>query len=348
MQLTLTERLRLAALARAERGGRVVDTYVIDEEGVIDLTALEDRGPDSRASDLAPLGDTAGRYGDAADVSALFEEATPARRGRFRRREEVEEAADPEPTLKDRLLAAHAAAAATSLEKMQPGEPVSPVHTPDQTDDTTPAPTPDQTDDTAPALTPDQTDDTAPAPTPDQTNDTAPAPTPDQTNDTAPAHDRIEGWEVLIPGSSADVEPETSPGLPEVELDSFDGIEIDLREQGRPSNLQDAIDAFNRSNPIEVFEIDIESGIRYGEGSHGAVDNERKVTLEDFAGPGDHLPPDAAATAETDSELVDDGVDCPICGRPASLDFENRFLGINFYSCRDCFHMWHLAADESD
>lgn len=83
---TLTDQLRLAALARAEQGGRIVDTYVIDDDGVIDLRSLVDRQPVSRASEPVPLGEMAGLFGDAADVGELYSEETEPSRQTWRRR----------------------------------------------------------------------------------------------------------------------------------------------------------------------------------------------------------------------------------------------------------------------
>ena len=81
--MTLTGRLRDAALARAKRRGAAFDDFVLDETGVLDLRALDEAPPgERRASDPAALGEFAGKYGDTTTVIDLYAEENEKRRGR--------------------------------------------------------------------------------------------------------------------------------------------------------------------------------------------------------------------------------------------------------------------------
>ena len=140
--------------------------------------------------------------------------------------------------------------------------------------------------------------------------------------------------------------------------------------------MQSAITDFNEQGPrVKPAKRDIESGILFG---HGGVvpeivdreglfddidlrsDTERGVLFGGAdktpdlgvhpadapdvpSAPSENNPFDAPPGDETTAALV-----CPMCGSAATRDFANRFLEIDFYSCGNCFHMWHLAADSTD
>lgn len=313
--MTLTNRLRLAALARAERGGRVVGTYVIDDEGVIDLRALEDRGPNTRASDLASLGAIAGQFGDAGDVTSLYDEDPVPTRKIFRRR--TNETATVLPDV------------------LRPGD----VRAVPAGSDTRPD-GPESNDDTQ--LDPDIDTATADETQVDANTD------PDAGVEETLVIDLTEAW-----SSPATADPQPP---------------VDLRDDSGPSSLQTAIAEFNMLNPFDdAPERDIESGIRFG---HGATD--QAAQRPPLFGSRERAelastPPEAAVSDITETPDAGDGdtsggdtndgdqsngtnpaVVCPVCGGAAKHDFANRFLEIDFYSCGECFHMWHLTADDAN
>ena len=308
--MTLTHQLRLAALKRAEEGGRVVGTYVIDDEGVIDLRALEDRGPRSRASDLASLAYMAGMFEDAADVSDLYAPEQTHSRGLFRRR-----GADATP-------------GGTSPRPEQ----VALEEAAEQAAD----------------------------------GDSAPADTPIPASDPVEAGDRV--------GEPGVHEPATRrPSAPVAEGEEDDVIE--LREKPDPSSpaprselssLQSAVLDFNQLEPTNDPGVtDIESGIIYGASGELLDADRTSVLADDVEPPGPVELPAPTETTDT-AEVADppapappderddqtpattsggDAVVCPACGGAATKDFANRFLELDFFSCNECFHMWHLAAE---
>lgn len=85
---SLSERLREAALERARLEGQVVDSYVLDSEGVIDLRELEQEPAGTSVTQpAAALAETRGMIGEAAEVGDLYDETFGARRWPFARRE---------------------------------------------------------------------------------------------------------------------------------------------------------------------------------------------------------------------------------------------------------------------
>jgi hypothetical protein len=310
-QLTLTNRLRLAALARAEHGGRVVGTYVIDDDGVIDLRALEDRGPNTRASDLAPLTEIAGRFGDAGDVTSLYVVDPVPSRKMFRRR-----AKEPSTVL-PAVLAPGDVRAVTAGSRTRPDG--------SESSDAT---------------------------------------------DAAPRADTATGVEdnILIDLTELWSTPPTAAPPPVV----------DLRDDSGPTPLQTAIADFNKLDPFaDAPERDIESGIRFGHGTaepaaerpplFGSWERSELAStapeavvsdLTDAPGPGgadtsgadssDGSPSDGGPSDGGSSNGTNPAVVCPRCGGAANRDFANRFLEIDFYSCGECFHMWHVTADDTN
>jgi hypothetical protein len=312
LQLTLTNRLRLAALARAEHGGRVVGTYVIDDEGVIDLRALEDRGPNTRASDLAPLTEIAGRFGDAGDVTSLYVVDPVPTRKLFRRRTK-----GPSTVLPAVLAPGDVRAVAAGSRTRPDGS---------------------ESNDAAPRA------DTATAGGAQLDPDTDPVAGVDDNV----VIDLTELWST----------PPTAAPQPVV----------DLRPDSGPSSLQSAIAEFNKLNPFaDAPERDIESGIRFGHGTaEPAVERpplfgswERselastppEAVVSDLTETPDTSGADTSGGDTSDGGQSDGGnppVVCPVCGGAANRDFANRFLEIDFYSCGECFHMWHLTADDTN
>ena len=70
---SLSKRLRNAALERARLDGELVDSYVLDADGVIDLRVLDDDAVAAPASQpAAVLGQIRGHFGDAAEVDDLY------------------------------------------------------------------------------------------------------------------------------------------------------------------------------------------------------------------------------------------------------------------------------------
>lgn len=206
--MTLTDRLRRAALIRVQQGARIADNYVIDDQWVIDLGALEDRHPESRSTDFAHLASIAGRFGDAADVSDLFDGTAPTGSRLWKPREPSTESPDP-PS----------------------------VQTPPE-----------------------------------------------------------NGVDPHLAGS----EEMPEPVAPLDELDSDDDEpSIDLRAEWREL----------------IIDLRAESSLAP---RPPAPSDEREAT-------------------------------CPSCGAPGVRDYEDEFLDIDFYSCTECFHMWHAAshADET-
>jgi len=353
MQLTLTNRLRLAALKRAEQGGRVVGTYVIDDGGVIDLRALEDRRPRSRASDLAPLDDMAGMFGEATDVSDLYAPEEVRRRGWFRRRpadqqtsdhqlldldDDRDHAADDELMAQDELMAEDELMAQDEF----------------------------------------SADDEASAETPIPASD--PVAAGDRVE--VPADRKVAPRHMGVPVSDGGDEVEPEPAAPirgqQAELSSLQSAIMEFNQ------LEPA---------PEVDVVDIDSGIIFGasgklvESGRGSlfevqpadtlpadaqqvdddvIDLRENPDLGAPAGPIQPSTPDADQT-DGHAEVADpsspgplddrddqtpaatsggDDVVCPACGGAATKDFTNRFLDIDFYSCDECFNMWHLAAEE--
>ncbi len=73
--LSLSRRLRDAALERARHDGELVDSYVLDADGVLDLRTLDDDRVIAPATQpAAALARTLGRLGDAGEVSDLYNE----------------------------------------------------------------------------------------------------------------------------------------------------------------------------------------------------------------------------------------------------------------------------------
>ena len=99
---TLTNRLRVAALSRAEDGARVVGICVIDGDGVVDLRSFDDRGPLTRASDLAPLSELVGQFDEASDVDGLY--VVGSERRWFGGRKTRRQAGDPESQFEEQPL----------------------------------------------------------------------------------------------------------------------------------------------------------------------------------------------------------------------------------------------------
>lgn len=322
MQLTLSNRLRLAALTRAEHGGRVVGTYVIDKDGVIDLRALEDRGPANRASDPASLLEIAGLFGDAADVSALYDDPTERGRRRFRRR------TPRGPTDED-------AAAESSLDEPDT-EVVAGEHGIDET-----------ADEEIIDLTEAEDAETAGAPIP--AGDPVAAgdridPEPDPPARPPPAADEpetvIELRDDRGPSNmqAAITDFNTQPPL-------FDPAEPDIDSGilfGHGGVVPETVDRG------ELFDIDLTPdpprGVLFGGG-----DQRTDVTTQS-------VEPAEAPPARTDEPPTETPVDneseaektCPMCGSDATKDFANQFLEIDFYSCGSCFHMWHLGVEHTD
>lgn len=105
----LASRLRNAALARADAESRRMGDVVLDDDGVIDLRALEiERARDGGSvADPAPvLSSMRGKFGDAAEVSDLYDmsEPTSPRWRLGRRARPPAETSDPPgaPTTTDR------------------------------------------------------------------------------------------------------------------------------------------------------------------------------------------------------------------------------------------------------
>ena len=308
MQLTLTDRLRLAALERAEHGGRVVGTYVIDNDGVIDLRALEDRQPRSRASDLAPLHDMAGRFEDAADVSHLYASEGERSRGWFRRRTREQDAHGFPSSGGGQIQAGDATPAEAPIPGSGPEDArVAPRHLGVPVDE-----------------------------------------------------QETEYDHVIDLGKESEPEPDVS-----------------IRgQQPEPSILQSAIMDFNQPEvATESAVVDIESGIVFG--SSGQLPQPADDVIDQRVEPGtDSGPPSGPVQTPStpDADLTEgaaavadpsppgppgdrddqtpaatsggDAVVCPACGGAATKDFANRFLEIDFFSCNDCFNMWHLAAED--
>jgi hypothetical protein len=274
--LTLTNRLRLAALARAERGGRVVGPYVIHDDGVIDLRALEDRARTTRSSEPASLKDIAGRYSDdAGDITHLYV-ADPIKTRKLFRRGKDTSVIDVSFVAPDVLLPGQAraikAGSKTPLALPNPAAHTDPVA--DPVDDEV------------------------------------------IVNEDELVADLTEAWSEPL--------PEKQPSV------------IDLREDQGPTPHQTSIMDFNQSNPFsEAPERDIGSGIEFGH--HGSV----PPTVP----PPQTVPRPTLFGNKSQSATVQTA--CPMCGGVATRDFANRFLEIDFYSCGDCFHMWHLTADDT-
>ena len=94
--LSLSRRLRDAALERARHDGELVDSFVLDADGVIDLRTLDDdRVIAPSTQPAAALARTLGRLGDAGEVSDLY--AEPKRVNRPWSRTKSETAPTPSP-----------------------------------------------------------------------------------------------------------------------------------------------------------------------------------------------------------------------------------------------------------
>jgi hypothetical protein len=126
----------------------------------------------------------------------------------------------------------------------------------------------------------------------------------------------------------------------------------DRRDDSGPTSHQAAIDDFNQLNPFtDAPERDVDSGISF---EHGTT--EPAAPRPPLFGSWERselasTPPEAdvADITETpDTGGGDPAVVCPMCGGTANRDFSNQFLAIDFYSCGECFHMWHLTADDTD
>ncbi len=71
--MSLSERLRDAAIERSRRRGYVIDSCVLGPDGVIDLRALDDSGVERPSARLAAaLAGTIGGFDHDIDVSDLY------------------------------------------------------------------------------------------------------------------------------------------------------------------------------------------------------------------------------------------------------------------------------------